>query len=70
MNNEIEYSESSFERLVFEKNVNTVTYDKKRIKNIQFEEKDIYGYFQSYKYFDHIKEIVVKNFQFKSEIKK
>ena len=42
----------------------------KRIKNIQFEEKDIYGYFQSYKYFDHIKEIVVKNFQFKSEIKK
>lgn len=69
LNNEIEYSESSFERLVFEKNVNTVTYDK-RIKNIQFEEKDIYGYFQSYKYFDHIKEIVVKNFQFKSEIKK
>lgn len=69
LNNKVEYSESNFERVVFEKNINTVTYDK-RIKKIQFEEKDVFGYFQSYKYFEHIEKLVIKNFQFKSEIKK
>ena len=29
LNNDVEYSESNFEKVIFEKNINTVTYDKK-----------------------------------------
>ena len=67
LNDDIDFNVSSFERFKNENNFNIVTFDS-RILNYSFFCKDVYGYFQSYKYFDHIYKIVLNNFKFKDNI--
>ena len=68
LNNQINYATSNFERFNFKSDINIIVYDK-RILNFDYYEKDLYGYFQSYKYFDDIKDIIFENFHFHKQIR-